>query len=169
MRYSRAFVVWFWISSAVYVGYGAAWTQGRTEASSPAAGLALTGFVHLQDIGDVPLHDGVWAGTKGQSRRLEGFSVNFAAPVPGLGLTYMCHLQDAGDGPWMPGGVFVAHAASRDAWKVLQYDSVAQTLRSTTSFTRAICRIWVMWVPSRTGIFAEHEGNRAGSKRLSCG
>jgi len=106
MRYSRAFVVWFWISSAVYVGYGAAWTQGRTEASSPAAGLALTGLVHLQDRGDVPLHDGVWAGTKGQSRRLEGFSVNFAAPVPGLGLTYMCHLQDAGDGPWMPGGVF---------------------------------------------------------------
>ena len=50
MRYSRAFVVWFWISSAVYVGYGAAWTQGRKEASSPAAGLALTGFVHLQDI-----------------------------------------------------------------------------------------------------------------------
>jgi len=43
--------------------------------SSPAGGLALTGVVHLQDIGDVQLRDGAWAGTKGQSRRLEGFSV----------------------------------------------------------------------------------------------
>jgi uncharacterized protein YjdB len=66
----------------------------------------LAGLVHLQDIGDAPLQDGMWAGTKGQSRRLEGFSINFVAPTRGLGLAYMCHLQDVGDVQWMPGGSF---------------------------------------------------------------
>jgi hypothetical protein len=99
-------MVCFWILTAVFMGYGAAWVQARTSASPAAGGLALTGYVHLQDVGDVPLRDGVWAGTKGQSRRLEGFSVNFVAPVPGLGLAYMCHLQDVGDTPWLPGGSF---------------------------------------------------------------
>jgi uncharacterized protein YjdB len=106
MRYPRAFTVCFSIFTAAYMGYGAERIQPRTVASSPAVGLPLTGFVHVQDLGDLPLRDGVWAGTKGQSRRLEGFSVNFAAPVPGLGLAYICHLQDGGDTPWMPGGSF---------------------------------------------------------------
>lgn len=106
MKYSRAFIVWLLILSAPSTGAGAAWLEGRTMPSSPPAGLALTGLVHLQDIGDVALRDGAWAGTKGQSRRLEGFSINFAVPVPGVGIAYMCHLQNGGDTPWMPGGSF---------------------------------------------------------------
>jgi hypothetical protein len=66
----------------------------------------LVGVVHLEDLGDQPLREMVWAGTKGQSRRLEGFSVQTEQPVEGLSLEYMCHLQDLGDQPWMPAGSF---------------------------------------------------------------
>ncbi len=66
----------------------------------------LVGVVHLEDLGDQPLREMVWAGTKGQSRRLEGFSVQTAQPAEGLSLEYMCHLQDLGDQPWMPAGSF---------------------------------------------------------------
>lgn len=106
MKYSRLSMICVWILSAAYIGHGSARVEGRALPSPPAGGLALTGVVHVQDMGDIPLRDGVWAGTKGQSRRLEGFSVNFAAPVPGLGLTYICHLQDGGETPWLPGGSF---------------------------------------------------------------
>ena len=107
MKHSRAFIVWFWILSAPF---GSAWIEGGAMPSSPAGGLALTGVVHLQDIGDVPLRDGVWAGTKGQSRRLEGFSVNFAVPVAGVGIAYMC-----------PPARRRGH--TMDAWRVFLRDS----------------------------------------------
>ncbi len=68
--------------------------------------LKLRGVVHVQNYGDQPLQDSQWAGTKGQSLRLEGFAVDFSPPVSGLGLEYMCHLQDSGDTPWMTGGAF---------------------------------------------------------------
>ncbi len=80
---------------------GLGWAQKTALQSTEVMGV-----VHLQDIGDQPLYDSTWAGTKGQSRRLEGFSVNFIAPPRGLGLEYMCHLQDVGDVPWIPGGSF---------------------------------------------------------------
>jgi len=89
------------------IGYGAIWVQARPTATPvPPAPTAVSGIVHLQDIGDQSLYDARWAGTIGQSRRLEGFAVNFATPVPGLGFEYMCHLQDVGDEPWMGGGSF---------------------------------------------------------------
>jgi hypothetical protein len=78
---------------------------GPTSSGLPFTGQ-LDGVVHLQDIGDQPLHEFAWAGTKGESRRLEGFSLQFARPAAGLSLEYMCHLQDFGDQPWMPAGNF---------------------------------------------------------------
>lgn len=166
MKYSRAFIVWLLILSAPSTGAGAAWLEGRTMPSSPPAGLAVTGVVHLQDIGDVALRDGAWAGTKGQSRRLEGFSINFAVPVPGVGMAYMCHLQNGGDTPWMPGGSFAALAGSRGAWKVLPSGSMVPTPRNTTSSIPAIYRMSAMWALSRTAIFAEREDNRGASKQF---
>jgi hypothetical protein len=68
--------------------------------------LGMRGVVHVQNRGDMPLRDSNWAGTKGQSLRLEGFAVDFAPAVPGLGLEYMCHLQGRGDTGWMAGGSF---------------------------------------------------------------
>lgn len=69
--------------------------------------LPLIVLVHLQDIGDSLFHNGQWAGTKGQSRRLEGFQISQVNPVPGLSLQYMAHLQDIGDVPWVNEGGFV--------------------------------------------------------------
>jgi uncharacterized protein YjdB len=69
-----------------------------------AANVPLNIIVHLQDIGDVLHHDNEWAGTKGQSRRLEGFQID---PVPGLTFEYMAHIEDLGDTGWTANGQFV--------------------------------------------------------------
>jgi len=74
--------------------------------SSAVQSLKMRGVVHVQDLGDQPLEDAHWAGTKGQSLRLEGFAIDFSPPMPGLGLEYMCHLQNTDDTPWMAGGSF---------------------------------------------------------------
>lgn len=66
----------------------------------------VSGVVHLEGLGDHPLVDHQWAGTKGQSRRLEGFSLNLNTPESYLRLEYMCHLQDQGDIGWMTEGSF---------------------------------------------------------------
>jgi len=78
---------------------------GLANLANPV-GVPLTGVVHIQDLGDRPLVDNQWAGTKGHSRRLEGFSVNFVTPPSGVTFEYMCHVQDRGDLPWMGGGTF---------------------------------------------------------------
>ncbi|MEZ4399025.1 MAG: matrixin family metalloprotease [Kofleriaceae bacterium] len=70
-------------------------------------GATLDVRVHLQDIADLTFRDNQFAGTRGQSRRLEGFQLVVAPAVPGLGLRYMAHLQDIGDVPWVNGGTFV--------------------------------------------------------------
>lgn len=69
--------------------------------------VGLSGLVHLQDIGDVPLVNDQFAGTRGESRRLEGFQIQFAPPFPELALHYMAHVQDIGDMPWVDEGVFI--------------------------------------------------------------
>jgi uncharacterized protein YjdB len=69
--------------------------------------VGLSGLVHLQDIGDVPLVNDQFAGTRGEARRLEGFQIEFNPPFPELTLHYMAHLQDTGDTAWVEGGEFV--------------------------------------------------------------
>jgi hypothetical protein len=70
------------------------------------APVGLSVLVHLQDLGDKVFPSGQWAGTKGQSRRLEGLSLTISPPVPGLSLEYMAHLEDYGDVPWVPESTF---------------------------------------------------------------
>jgi Matrixin/Clostridial hydrophobic W len=74
---------------------------GRRSASR----LALT--CHLQNTGDVNGIENEFIGTRGQSRRLEGFSITQSTPIPNLSLEYMAHLQNIGDTPWTPQGTFV--------------------------------------------------------------
>ncbi len=79
----------------------------KSSQNAPStAAVTLRGVVHVQEVGDSPLQDAVWAGSKGQSRRLEGFSLEFEAPQPGLGIEYTCHVEGIGDLEWMPGGSF---------------------------------------------------------------
>ena len=67
----------------------------------------LTGVVHLQNIGDAELVNDRFAGTQGQSRRLEGFLIDFDQPVQGLGMRYMAHLQNIGDVSFQDAGNFI--------------------------------------------------------------
>lgn len=57
-------------------------------------------LVHVQNIGDLNGRDSTWVGTKGNSLRLEGFSISPKGTTPGLEIEYMCHLQDIGDTNW---------------------------------------------------------------------
>jgi hypothetical protein len=70
-------------------------------------GPALRVLVHLQNIGDRTFRDNEFAGTRGQSRRLEGFQINFNPPVSNLGMRYMAHLQGTGDVPFVDAGHFI--------------------------------------------------------------
>jgi len=81
--------------------YKVTWQIIRVPANAPT----LRGTVHLQDIGDVSFSDNNYAGTLGQSLRLEGFSLSIVPPVPGLSLRYMAHVQNKGDLP-RPGEFF---------------------------------------------------------------
>jgi Clostridial hydrophobic W len=77
----------------------------------PLAGVPFTLLVHLQNIGDVTVQNNQFAGTRGQSRRLEGFQIDISPPVPGLSCQYMAHLQGIGDVPWVNAGQFVGTRA----------------------------------------------------------
>ncbi len=70
-------------------------------------GPAMRVLVHLQNIGDRVFRENEFAGTRGQSRRLEGFELRINPAVPGLSLRYMAHLQNIGDVPFVNEGVFV--------------------------------------------------------------
>ena len=62
--------------------------------------------MHIQDWGDQPLNGGEWAGTKGQSRRLEGVSMELTDTRGVLRIEYLCHLQDIGDVGYLAQGGF---------------------------------------------------------------
>ena len=65
-------------------------------------------MAHLQDIGDVPfVTEGHFIGTRGQSRRLEGFAIELTGPNANqFDVWYMAHEQDIGDTNWFRNGEF---------------------------------------------------------------
>jgi len=63
-------------------------------------------LVHLQDIGDVSCYGRGWCGTRGEARRLEGFSMKLDDSIVDVQLQYMCHLQGTGDTAWLSEGSF---------------------------------------------------------------
>jgi hypothetical protein len=70
-------------------------------------GPGLDVLVHLQAIGDVGFRENEFSGTRGQSRRMEGFQLTLTAPVPNLSMRYMAHLQGVGDVAFVNEGNFV--------------------------------------------------------------
>jgi hypothetical protein len=75
-------------------------------AYAQAPGPQLHMVVHLQNLGTVGCASPNWCGTKGESRRLEAFSIRLSPPVPGLTAKYFCHVQDIGDTGWLDEGQF---------------------------------------------------------------
>jgi hypothetical protein len=69
--------------------------------------VELNVLVHLQDIGDRIFRENEFAGTRGQSRRLEGFQLRIDPPIANLSMRYMAHLQNTGDVPFVNEGQFV--------------------------------------------------------------
>ena len=60
--------------------------------------IPLEVIAHIQGMGDVHGRDNEWVGTKGQSRRLEGFTIRVLEPLKDdVHLEYMGHLQNIGD------------------------------------------------------------------------
>ncbi|MGD1903225.1 MAG: hypothetical protein ACFB9N_13410 [Geitlerinemataceae cyanobacterium] len=72
------------------------------EGESPT----LTVSVHVQNVGDRSFGAGEYAGTRGQSLGIEGFSVALAQPIAGLELEYMAHVAGKGDLPWVRAGEY---------------------------------------------------------------
>jgi hypothetical protein len=65
-------------------------------------------MAHLQGIGDVPFqNEGTFIGTRGQSRRLEGFAIELTGPAaPNFTVVYMAHLEGMGDTGFFRDGQF---------------------------------------------------------------
>jgi len=83
-------------------------SQAIQEASNVRqSAVGLRGIVHLQNIGDVSFPGGTFAGKRGESRRLEGFSVAITDGTPNLEIQYMAHIQNIGDTTWVNGGQFI--------------------------------------------------------------
>jgi hypothetical protein len=66
--------------------------------------IGLKILVHLQGIGDRVFGPEEYAGTKGQSRRLEALEMRIDPPIAGLNLKYMAHVSGIGDTPWLNEG-----------------------------------------------------------------
>lgn len=82
---------------------GAADVVFNVEAAqaAPAHRVALRVGVHVQGLGDREFADDDYAGTRGESRHLEGFAIAFVDRIPGLGIRYMAHVQNIGDTSWV--------------------------------------------------------------------
>lgn len=63
-------------------------------------------LVHLQGKGDVHYPAGEYAGTRHESRRLEGFMLLPSSFPPGVTAEYMAHLQGKGDTSWVQAGEY---------------------------------------------------------------
>lgn len=70
-------------------------------------------LAHVQSFGDVKGVGGEWVGTKGQSLRLEGFSLDITDNVPGLSLQYFCHVEGFGDTTYMSEGSYCGTRGER--------------------------------------------------------
>jgi hypothetical protein len=60
----------------------------------------------LERLGDVACRDGGWCGTRGESRRLEGFAINLTERDGKVSVEYLCSFADDKPGRWLPEGAF---------------------------------------------------------------
>jgi uncharacterized protein YjdB len=66
----------------------------------------VSALVHLAGRGDVQFHNSLFAGTKGESKNLEGFALTLNPARHDLGIEYMCHAAGVGDMAWQANGGF---------------------------------------------------------------
>ena len=76
-------------------------------------------MVHMQDRGDsdfVSYPD--YAGTVGEGRQIEGFTIRTTNDSEPIQLRYKAHLQDKGDTHWHFLGEYCGTRWEKDAWKL---------------------------------------------------
>ncbi|MGE5659696.1 MAG: hypothetical protein ACM37W_24140 [Actinomycetota bacterium] len=76
----------------------------QPEPAEAQSSIGLKVLVHLQGLGDRTFGPQEYAGTRGQSRRLEAFQIEIDPPILGLNIQYMAHVSGVGDTPWLNGG-----------------------------------------------------------------
>ncbi len=74
--------------------------------SLPPTLVHLTGYAWLQDIGAESFTDNQFVGTRGQSRRMEGFQIAFVEPPGTLNLQYRVQVENIGWMDWVDGGTY---------------------------------------------------------------
>jgi uncharacterized protein YjdB len=67
----------------------------------------VSGLTHQANRGDVPFSGSLFAGTKGEGRNIEGFSLQLNGAPAGLNIEYMCHQAGVGDLPWASNGAYI--------------------------------------------------------------
>ncbi len=106
------------VMEAIYAGQRRALSQDDIDGIHAAYGIpgpALDVLVHLAYTADRSFRENEFAGTRGESRDLQGFQIAFSPPVPGLSMRYMAHLAYTGDTSWVNEGQFVGtRGQSRD-------------------------------------------------------
>ena len=134
------------------------------SAVAPQQAVAFTGLVHIQDLGGRPLRNDAWAGTKGQSRRLEGIQVDIPAEWRDrLGLQYMAHLQGIGDTQWVSSGTFLGTRGQSQ-----RVEGLAFRLTGPDAANYDVCYKVHLKSIGDTGVFANGQfaGTRGQSRRL---
>jgi len=92
-------------ASPVQFGAPSLGLSGPPTSTTSVVPLKVT--VHIQGTGDREFSAGEFAGTRGQSKGIEGFAIVFGSAVAGVNLEYMVHLSGVGDTPWLSAGQFV--------------------------------------------------------------
>src|SRR4051812_18448450 len=96
---------------ALLIGCGASTNDaGSVEDESQTTREALGSgqlylLTHIQNIGDQWSVEGAYAGTRGQSLRLEGFAVQTSRAD--LQIQYMAHIEGTGDTGWLDSPQFI--------------------------------------------------------------
>jgi hypothetical protein len=140
-------------------GVGPAWV-----ALTINRGPRVTGAVHLEQIGTVGLQDGEFAGTRGMSRRLEGFSLRLLNPVPGLSLRYMAHLEKIATLPSSTRAVSLELRARLAGWKALRLSWSDRRRPNSTSATWPTSSASGIRLGSKMALFAAPGVNLSGSR-----
>lgn len=101
--------------ATVSLGSVSYWS-GTSGAATTDPVPRLDVLVHLQDVGDVMYHEDQFAGTRGEARQLEGFSLRINPRIRNLNLRYMAHVANVGDTSLVSEGTFVGTRSQ--AWAV---------------------------------------------------
>ena len=120
-------------------------------------------LVHVENLGDVARKDGGWCGTRGESRRLEGFSIRLPRDIGDVRVTYRCHLQNSGDTPWLDEGQFCGTRG-----KSLRLEGFEVRLQGSAKSRFSIVYQAHLQDSGDTGMFrdGEYAGTRGQSRRV---